>query len=121
MDQDKELIDSQVHGTLSSYILGLILSIFLTLGAYILVTKQMLTGGIMLLSLMGLALVQVFVQLICFLHIAKESKPRWNLGIFLFMILVIGIIVTGTLWIMYNLNERVMPPMDSLMNLQRQQ
>ncbi|MCX2956547.1 MAG: cytochrome C oxidase subunit IV family protein, partial [Candidatus Regiella insecticola] len=51
----------------------------------------------------------IIVHLVYFLHMNGSSEERWNLGAFLFTILVIAIIVVGSLWIMYNLNINMMP------------
>jgi cytochrome o ubiquinol oxidase operon protein cyoD len=56
-----------------------------------------------------LALIQLFIQLVFFLHLDRGSKPRWNLGILAFAILVVVIIVFGSLWIMANLNYNMTP------------
>jgi cytochrome o ubiquinol oxidase subunit IV len=56
------------------------------------------------------AVIQLFIQLILFLHLGEEKKPRWNLFSFLFMSLVVIIVVVGSLWIMANLNYRMMSP-----------
>ena len=57
------------------------------------------------------AVMQLLIQLIFFLHLNSESKPRWNLTVFLFIILIVGILVIGTLWIMYNLDYNMMDHM----------
>jgi len=46
------------------------------------------------------------------MYLAGEDNPHWNLLVFFFMIMVLVIIVFGSLWIMYSLNYREMPPMD---------
>lgn len=56
-----------------------------------------------------LALAQFFAQLYYFLHLGRETKPRWKLLVLCFMILVVLIIVVGSIWIMYNLNYRMSP------------
>ena len=99
------------HGTIASYISGFILSIILTLVAYFVVTAQLFTGWPLVFVLGVLALTQAVVQLLLFLHLGAETRPRWNLIIFLFMAMVIVIIGGGSLWIMYNLDYRVMPAM----------
>lgn len=109
------------HGTLGSYITGFVLSIVLTLIAYFLVVEKMLTGGVLIGVIVALAAVQLLVQLLFFLHMGTESKPRWNLLLFLFMVLVLAIIVIGSLWIMYNLNTNVMPQMDMKKSLRYQE
>lgn len=51
---------------------------------------------------------QILIQMVCFYHIGAESKPRWNLWMFLFMALVVFLIIGGSLWIMNNLNRYTM-------------
>ncbi len=97
-------------GSFRSYLLGFLLSIFLTLAAYVIVVKHLLAGWAVLLAVAGLALGQMVVQFIFFLHLGKEAKPRWNVMVFLFMLLIVGIIVFGSLWIMYHLNYQMMTP-----------
>lgn len=66
-----------------------------------------------------LAFGQFVVQLVYFLHLGTEQKPRWKLLVFWFMIVVVLIVVVGSLWIMYNLNyNMIMPPEN--MNIQTQ-
>ncbi|MCE5294426.1 MAG: cytochrome o ubiquinol oxidase subunit IV [Chlamydiales bacterium] len=102
----------QGHGSLSSYIIGFIISIALTLIAYYVVVEKVLSPGYAIGAVVTLAALQLLVQLLFFLHMGSESRPRWNLLLLLFMILVLVIIVWGSLWIMDNLNTNVMPVMD---------
>jgi cytochrome o ubiquinol oxidase operon protein cyoD len=99
-------------GTLVSYVLGFAISIVLTLTAYFLVTERLLVDGLLIAAIVGLGIVQMIVQLLFFLHLGSEVKPRWNIMAFLFMILVVLLLVIGSLWIMYNLDERVMTTMN---------
>lgn len=98
----------EAHGSLRSYIIGFGLSIVLTLVAYILVANEMLSGRGLVAVIIGLALIQLFVQLFFFLHLGKEGRPRWNLTSLLFAALVVVIVVIGSLWIMYNLDYHSM-------------
>lgn len=93
-----------VATTIWLYVVGFVLAVGLTILAYLMVVNRWLMGDALIFSLIGLALVQLVVQLVFFLHIGRESKPRWNLSIFFFTILVLLVIVGGSLWIMYNLN-----------------
>lgn len=94
--------------SIKSYIIGFVLSVVLTLGAYFAVTEEWLSGTALIALIMGLASLQFIVQLFFFLHLGSESKPRWKLAAFLFMFLVLVIIVGGSLWIMANLNYNMM-------------
>lgn len=91
-------------GSIKSYTIGFVISIVLTLTAYIVVTNHWFSKQIIIYSIMGLAAVQLVVQLVFFLHLGRESKPRWNLAAFAFMLAVLLILVIGSLWIMNNLN-----------------
>lgn len=107
------------HGTLLSYISGFVLSVMLTLTVYFLVTNHVASGhatyshGIMILAILGLAFVQLVVQLVFFLHLGAESKPRWNLAVFMFMLVILVVIVGGSLWIMNNLNYNMKSPLET--------
>jgi len=71
---------------------------------YLLVVKQWLVGYVLNGVIIGFSFLIMFIQLFCFMHLNKESKPRWSLLTFLFMGLVLFVIVLGSLWIMENLN-----------------
>jgi cytochrome o ubiquinol oxidase operon protein cyoD len=96
------------RGTLTSYVTGFGLSVLLTLVAYLFVTHHIFSGWTLFAAIVGLALVQFAVQLVCFLHLGRETKPRWKSLAFSFMILIVAILVLGSLWIMTNLNYHMM-------------
>lgn len=91
------------EGSLKTYLAGFFLSVVLTLGSYFAVTKQLLATQALIFTIFAFGLIQVLVQLIFFLHLGKEPKPRWNLTVFLYMVLVLVIIVSGSIWIMRSL------------------
>jgi cytochrome o ubiquinol oxidase subunit IV len=97
------------HGTIGSYVTGFVWSIGLTLAAYFTVVYQLLPAQLAIGTIMGLALVQLIVQLVFFLHLGRDSRPRWNAAILAFTVLIILILVIGSLWIMHNLNYHMMP------------
>jgi cytochrome o ubiquinol oxidase operon protein cyoD len=97
------------HGTPRMYVSGFASSVILTVTAYLLVVHHALSRRILIAAIVALALVQFFVQLIFFLHLGRETRPRWKLAVFLFMVMVVLILVFGSLWIMTNLNYRMTP------------
>ncbi|MBS0623119.1 MAG: cytochrome o ubiquinol oxidase subunit IV [Verrucomicrobia bacterium] len=99
------------HGNFKEYITGFLLSLLLTFTAYFLVVEKLLVGWKLYSALALLGGIQAVVQLFLFLHLGKDVKPQWKLLIFCFMLMVLSIIVAGSLWIMYSLNERMMPAM----------
>lgn len=100
---------TQNHGSIFSYILGFLISLILTLLAYILIVGQFASTGILIIILIVLALIQLIVQLIFFLHLGQESKPRWHLTFFISAVGIILLIVIGSIWIMYHLNYNMTP------------
>ncbi|MEJ0021845.1 MAG: cytochrome o ubiquinol oxidase subunit IV [Candidatus Doudnabacteria bacterium] len=97
------------NATFKSYFLGFVLSAALTLTAFIAVIRHLLPASNLIFVIMGLALIQLWVQLVFFLHLDYEKGPRWNLAIFISTIGIILIVVVGTLWIMKNLNYNMTP------------
>jgi len=97
--------------TLRSYITGFILSILLTLAAPALLLWHEATGHVfpthqeLRFAFVILAIAQMLIQLIFFLHINREKEQRWNVAALAFAVMVVTILVGGTLWIMYNLQQ----------------
>lgn len=92
------------HGSYLSYVIGFILSIVLTLAAYFAIVNDWFSGTAAVLFVTALAVVQLLVQLLFFLHISQERSPRWNLVTFSYAAMIVLIVVIGSLWIMYNMN-----------------
>lgn len=55
------------------------------------------------------ALIQLIAQFVYFLHPVRGKDSRWNMIAFCFMLLFVVTIVIGSIWIMQNLNGRMMP------------
>jgi cytochrome o ubiquinol oxidase operon protein cyoD len=100
------------RGSLRSYVTGLVLALLLTACPFWMVITGAVSGPTAVLGVVALALVQVLVHLVFFLHMNGSSGQRWNLIAFLFTILIIGILVGGSIWIMYHLNHNMMPTME---------
>lgn len=104
-------IQKEWHGSYKAYAIGLVLSLILTAVSFSMVITEAFSETLLPHILLGLALVQAIVQLIFFLHLGQEAKPRWETLSFYFMLLILLIVVGGTLWIIYDLNVRVMSHM----------
>lgn len=90
------------------YALGFVLSLALTIGAYALAQEAPLMSGNTMATLAALALLQFAVQTACFLH-AGPHLSRARAMMFSAAIVVVIILVGGSLWIMTNLDGRMMP------------
>lgn len=109
-EQPEKFGHGAVRGSFKSYLTGFILSVELTLVAYWLIVDRVFSDNLLIWAILGLAFIQLVVQLVYFLHLDKESNPRWNLMVFSFMAIVLVIIVFGSLWIMHNLNYHQISP-----------
>lgn len=98
------------QGTFLTYTIGFLISLELTIGAYLLVIHHSFGSGRLILAIIGLAIAQLLVQLVFFLHLGRESKPRWNLVALSFAVTVVLILVIGSLWIMNHLDYSHMTP-----------
>jgi len=96
------------RGSLKSYTAGFIFSIVLTGIAFALVMSGAVSGRIALSGIAIAAVVQILVHLHYFLHLDTSSSMRWNVLALLFTLLIMFLFVGGTIWIMINLNYRMM-------------
>lgn len=90
--------------TTGSYVFGFISSLILTLTAYWLVTHHVFGRLLVTGIICALAFLQFLIQMVFFLHLGSERRPRWKFLVFCLMIFIVLILVVGTLWIMANLN-----------------
>ncbi len=90
------------------YTIGLVLSIVLTVASFASVMTGLLPHGWALPALALLALAQIVVHLRIFLHIDLTRQKREDLQLLLFTILLLGMMAFGTLWIMADLEARMM-------------
>ncbi len=89
-----------------SYVVGFILSVITTLLAYFFVVNELWPTQTLIYVVLAIAVVQLVVQVVFFLHIGRGS--RWKLITFLFTVLVVAIVVVGSIWVMDHLNHNMM-------------
>jgi cytochrome o ubiquinol oxidase operon protein cyoD len=99
---------------LRSYIIGFLLSLLFTLFAYALATHAVpavagLPMGVSIALIIGFAFAQFIAQLIHFLHLNLGRESRDKLIILCATVFIVIILVSGSLWIMNQLNGRMMP------------
>jgi cytochrome o ubiquinol oxidase operon protein cyoD len=101
-----------------SYLGGLALAILLTLASFGAARFHLVWGPGLPILLAVLAIAQMGVHLVFFLHISSAPDQTNNFLALAFGIFVVGLIVFGSMIIMANLNHAMMP-MDRLMQMQR--
>jgi cytochrome o ubiquinol oxidase operon protein cyoD len=98
------------HGTLTSYVTGFILSAILTAIPFWLVMGKVfenpaVTAGLVLF----LGAIQILVHMVCFLHMNSKSEGGWTIMALIFTLVLVAIALSGSLWVMHNLNVNMMP------------
>ncbi len=108
--------DSFLSG-FTTYAVGLVLSLGLTGTAFWVAHSQALWGPGIPIGLCVLAIAQMGVHLVFFLHITTGPDNTNNVLALAFGVLIVFLVVAGSLWIMTNLNHNMLP-MNQIMNMQ---
>jgi cytochrome o ubiquinol oxidase operon protein cyoD len=98
------------HGSLKGYIMGFVLSVVLTaIPFWLVMGKVFERPGTTAAVLLGFAAVQIVVHMVYFLHMNAKSEGGWTLLALIFTLVLVVIALSGSLWVMYHLNENMMP------------
>ncbi|MDR6093722.1 cytochrome o ubiquinol oxidase subunit IV [Stenotrophomonas sp. SORGH_AS_0321] len=96
------------HGSVKSYLIGFVLAVILTVIPFWVVMSGDFSRTVSGVAIAVTAVLQMLVHLVFFLHLDRSSESRWNVNAAVFTVVVIGIIVAGTLWVMHNMNVHMM-------------
>ena len=104
--------DGHDHGSFRSYMTGFILSVILTAIPFWLVMGNVLDNPrYTAFIILGFAVVQILVHMIYFLHMNTKSEEGWTLLATVFTIVVVVITLAGSFWVIFHLNQNLMPGM----------
>ena len=103
---------------LQSYLVGLALAVGLTVASFWAVRTNLIYGPGVPMALVAFAIAQMGIHLVFFLHITTGPDNTNNVLALAFGVLIVGLVVFGSLWIMANLNHNMIP-MKQLMDMQR--
>ena len=115
---DERLDGSGVAQGIAGYLVGLALAGGLTAASFYIAAGHFLWGPGMPAALVALAVGQMGVHLVFFLHITTGPESTNNVLALAFGVLIVFLLIAGTLFIMSSLNHH-MPPMDKIMSMQR--
>ena len=100
------------------YAIGLALAALLTAASFWVASTELLWGPSIPAALIALAIGQMGVHLVFFLHITTGPDNTNNVLALAFGVLIVFLVIAGSLWIMSNLNHNMMP-MERMMQMQR--
>jgi len=100
------------------YVVGLALAVLLTATSFFIAGTNLVWQPSIPIAIIVLAIAQMGVHLVCFLHITTGPDNTNNVMALAFGLLIVLLVISGSLWIMANLNQNMMP-MDQIMQMQR--
>lgn len=108
------------HDGRRAHRIGSVLSIILTVVPFWLVMSGALPDpGVTAAIIFALALIQIVVHVVSFLHLDTQSEGGWTLLAFLFTAVIVVLTIGGSVWVMYHLNTNMMPMPDGAMSTVR--
>ena len=113
-----EKADGREGGNLMTYSLGLLLALLLTGASFLVSQTHLLWSPGVPAGLAVLAIAQMGVHLVFFLNISTNPDNTNNMIALAFGLLIVTLVVSGSLWIMANLNAN-MAPLSVIMQMQR--
>ena len=100
------------------YVIGLVLAVLLTATSFFVAGTNLVWQPSIPVAIVVLAIAQMGVHLVFFLHITTGPDNSNNVLALAFGLLIVFLVIGGSLWIMSHLNENMMP-MDQIMQMQR--
>lgn len=115
---DAEAQGESVAQRVGVYLVGLVLAAGLTITSFFVAGTDLVWAPSIPVALVVLAIAQMGVHLVFFLHITTGPDNTNNVMALAFGVLIVILVIGGSLWIMANLNHNMMP-MDRIMQMQR--
>ncbi|MBR0824498.1 cytochrome o ubiquinol oxidase subunit IV [Bradyrhizobium manausense] len=112
-DEGEHNVGARVLG----YVIGLALALLLTATSFFIAGTTLVWQPSIPVALIVLAIAQMGVHLVFFLHITTGPDNTNNILALAFGLLIVFLVVGGSVWIMSHLNAN-MPPMDQIMRMQ---
>jgi len=113
-----DLDPGDIPHAIGGYLVGLALATLLTCVSFYIAQSTLVWQPSIPIARSVLALAQMGVHLVFFLHITSGADSVNNVMALAFGLLIVALLVFGSLWIMTHLNHNVMP-MERMMQMQR--
>jgi cytochrome o ubiquinol oxidase operon protein cyoD len=100
-------LTAQVRG----YAIGFLLAALLTAASFYVVGSKLVWTPAIPVALIALAIAQMGVHLVFFLHVTSGPDNTNNVLALAFGVLIVGLVLIGSIWIMAHLDHNLMPDM----------
>ncbi len=114
---DEQFVAAGMMRGVRGYLLGLGLAALLTVVSFFVARTTLVWEPSIPVALCVLAIAQMGVHLVFFLHITTGPDNVNNVLALAFGVLIVLLVIVGSLWIMAHLNHNMMP-MDQIMRMQ---
>ncbi len=101
--------EQKPSGSILSYTVGFVLALLLTGVSFLVSQTNLLWTPGLPVGLAVLAIAQMGVHLVFFFHLSSGPDNTNNVLALAFGVLIVALVVSGSLWIMSNLNTNMMP------------
>jgi cytochrome o ubiquinol oxidase subunit IV len=112
-EEEEHSVSTRILG----YVVGLGLALLLTATSFFIAGTNLVWQPSIPIAIIVLAIAQMGVHLVFFLHITTGPDNTNNVLALAFGLLIVFLVVGGSVWIMSHLNEN-MPAMDHIMRMQ---
>ena len=119
-DRPSREMDASAPSEFLVYTIGLFLAVVLTAMSFWVANTTLLWPGGVFLGLTVLAIAQMGIHLVFFLHVTSGPESTNNVLALAFGVLIVFVVVVGTMWIMADLNANMMMPSAEPMNMKMQ-
>src|SRR4051812_45446566 len=102
------------------YTIGLLVALILTATSFWVANTSLLWPGGVGLGLAVLAIAQMGIHLVFFLHITTGPDSTNNVLALAFGVLIVFVVVAGTMWIVADMNANMMLPSDAPVSMRMQ-
>ncbi|MER9299293.1 cytochrome o ubiquinol oxidase subunit IV [Mesorhizobium sp. M0621] len=114
---DESLDGYEAAEEIRTYLIGLGLATLLTLVSFLITRTALVWEPSIPVALAVLAIAQMGVHLVFFLHITTGPDNVNNVLALAFGVLIVLLVIVGSLWIMAHMNHNMMP-IDQIMQMQ---
>jgi len=116
MDRDEHVFDDRTPGveehepsaSYVSYTVGLALAILATIASFVVSQTNLLWPPGVAVGLLVLAIAQIGVHLVFFLHLGSGSESTNNIVALAYGMWIVFLVIAGSIWIIANLHANMM-------------
>jgi cytochrome o ubiquinol oxidase subunit IV len=108
-DREPGVREHEHTATVLSYTIGLGLAVLATIASFVVAQTDLLWAPGAAVGLVVLALAQIGIHLVFFLHLGSGPDDTNNILALAFGVLIVFLVIAGSIWIIANLNANMGP------------